>query len=128
MPINTISMHTILVFIILMKISIDCKPIASVQNSEIESLTLTTSKVAASVTNNQKNPSRITLPNDVELIETTTKRNQQQIVIPAVDSIFELIFAVSFIIYQLKSNCDFINKMWLLKFHSPRYQSVYFKL
>lgn len=100
MQIQTISMKIILILIFLIKTSIDNKPIANVRNSEIEDLTSTTVKnykqIANVVVNDRENSSRITLPNDVEWIRTTTQRNQQQVVVPAVGSIFELIFAVCF--------------------------------
>lgn len=100
MEIQTINMKTILILIFLIKTSIDSKPIANVRNSEIEDLTSTTVKnnkqMASVVVNHRENSSQMTLPNDVEWIRSTTQRNQHQVIVPAVGSIFELIFAVSF--------------------------------
>lgn len=113
MQLQTINMKIVLVLIFLINLSIDCKPIANVQNSEIEELTSTPSKnnkhMASVVAMNRGNSSRMAMPNDVEWIPTTTKRNQQQVIIPAAESIFELIFAVSFIIFTSFSKCDFSN-------------------
>lgn len=96
-------MKIILVLIFIIKTSIDCKAIANVRDTEIDDLTTVTSKKhIVNVAHNRGNSSRMTLPNDVEWIRTTTTRNQEQVVIPAVDSIFELIFAVSFVL--LKTN------------------------
>lgn len=93
-------MKIILILIFLIKTSIDSKPIANVRNSEIEDLTSTTVKnnkqIASVFVNHRKNSSRMTLPNNVEWIRTTTQPLEQQVVVPAVGSIFELIFAVSF--------------------------------
>lgn len=93
-------MNAIVILILLLKTTIDCRHAAiNVKSSEIEEFSSTvnrTNEEMDSVLNNFGNGSRMTLPSDVEWIRPTPTQNQQQIIIPAINSIFELIFAVNF--------------------------------
>lgn len=98
MKLQTVSMKIILVLIILINKTIEGKSIANLEREELTSTTARNYRQMANVEAIRRNSSRISLPNipaDVEWIQSTTVRNEQQIIGSPVGSIVDLIFAVS---------------------------------
>lgn len=100
-------MKSIVVLVLLVNTLLDCKPIESEFESELEasevkhllSTNFTNCKddkehCVSDSESGRKNTSRMTVPDDVELIYPS-KKPAQQSAFPGVGSIFDLIFAVS---------------------------------
>lgn len=118
-----LNMQTMLILTIFMinRCLIDCLPIEYSNEitdaSEIDDLTatkVTSTRQYASVhvDHVQGNASRINLPDDVEWIRATAV-SQQQSAFPVVGSIFELIFAVSYLEYEVNQFCYRIQNLIL---------------
>lgn len=131
--VESFEMKSTLVLFLLINTLLDCTPI----NTSIGSLLFNFTRASdnevidvdgVSISNVSKNFDRIAMPQDVELIDTVTRNQQQQTsrpAIPVVRSIIDLIFAASPI--KFVPNFHHSNLLFPRRFSVNRISNSFFK-